>query len=45
MEWNESLDQEEVSQWYKQCGELVEKLNSYKASIVLLSGNKDDHIQ
>ena len=45
MECNESLDQEEESQWYEQCGELVEKLNSYKASIELLSGNNDEHIQ
>ncbi len=45
MECNESLDQEEESQWYEQCAELVEKLNSYKASIELLSGNNDEHIQ
>jgi len=45
MEYNESLDQEEESQWYEQCGELVEKLKSYKATIELLSGNKDDQIQ
>jgi hypothetical protein len=37
MDCNESLDQEEESQWYEQCGELVEKLDSYKASIGLLS--------
>jgi tRNA G10 N-methylase Trm11 len=45
MECNESLDQEEESQWYEQCGELVEKLDSYKASIELLSDNNDEHIQ
>ena len=45
MECNESLDQEEESQWYKQCGELVEKLDSYKASIELLSDNNDEQIQ
>ena len=45
MEWNESLDPGEDSQWYEQCGELVEKLKSYKATIELLSGNKDDQIQ
>jgi hypothetical protein len=42
MKFNESLDQEDESQWYEQCGELVEKLDSYKASIELLSGNHDD---
>jgi hypothetical protein len=42
MECNESLDQEEESQWYEQCGELVEKINSYKASIELFSGDKDE---
>ena len=40
-----TLDQEEESQWYEQCGKLVEKLKSYKATIELLSGNKDDQIQ
>ena len=45
MEWNESHDPEEDSQWYEQCGELVEKLKSYKVTIELLSGNKDDQIQ
>jgi hypothetical protein len=30
MEYNESLDQGEESQWYDQCGELIEKLDSYK---------------
>ena len=45
MEYNESLDQEEESQWYEQCGELVEKLKSYKATIELLSGTNDDQIQ
>jgi tRNA G10 N-methylase Trm11 len=45
MECNESLDQEEESQWYEQCDELVEKLKSYKATIELLSGNNDDQIQ
>ena len=45
MECNESLDQEEESQWYEQCGKLVEKLKSYKATIELLSGNNDDQIQ
>jgi len=45
MEYNESLDQGEESQWYEQCGELVEKLDSYKASIELLSGNNDEQIQ
>ena len=45
MECNESLDQEEESQWYEQCGELVEKLDSYKASIELLSDNNDEQIQ
>ena len=42
MECNESLDQVEESQWYEQCGELVEKISSYKASIELFSGNKDE---
>ena len=45
MECNESLDQEEDSQWYEQCGELVEKLKSYKVTIELLSGTNDDQIQ
>ena len=45
MECNESLDQEEESQWYEQCGELVEKLKSYKVTIELLSGTNDDQIQ
>ena len=45
MECNESLDQEEESQWYEQCGKLVEKLDSYKASIELLSDNNDEQIQ
>jgi hypothetical protein len=40
-----TLDQEEDSQWYEQCGELVEKLKSYKATIELLSGTNDDQIQ
>jgi tRNA G10 N-methylase Trm11 len=42
---NELLDQEEETQWYEQCDELVEKLKSYKASIELLSDNNDDKIQ
>jgi len=45
MEFIESLDQGEESQWYKQCGELVEKLDSYKATIRLLSDNNDEQIQ
>jgi tRNA G10 N-methylase Trm11 len=45
MKFNESLDQEEESQWYEQCGKLVEKLDSYKASIELLSDNNDKQIQ
>jgi hypothetical protein len=45
MEWNESLDPGEDSQWYEQCGELVEKLKSYKVTIELLSGTNDDQIQ
>jgi len=45
MDCNESLDQEEESQWYKQCGKLVEVLDSYKASIELLSDNNDEQIQ
>jgi hypothetical protein len=45
MECNESLDPGEESQWYKQCGELIKKLDSYKASIELLSDNNDEHIQ
>ncbi|MFN9981769.1 MAG: hypothetical protein ACK53Y_17720, partial [bacterium] len=45
MDCNESLDQEEESQWYEQCGELVEKLKSYKATIELLSDNNDEQIQ
>jgi D-mannonate dehydratase len=45
MECNESLDQEEECQWYQQCGELVEKIDSYKASIELLSENNDEQIQ
>jgi len=39
MEYNESLDQGEKSQWYDQCGELIEKLDSYKASVTFLSDN------
>ena len=42
MKYNESLDQGEESQWYDQCGELIEKLDSYKASIRFLSDNNDD---
>jgi hypothetical protein len=42
MEYNESLDRGEESQWYEQCGELIEKLDSYKASIRFLSDNNDD---
>jgi hypothetical protein len=45
MECNESLDPGEESQWYEQCGELVEKLDSYKASIELFSDNNDKQIQ
>jgi len=45
MECNESLDQEEESQWYEQCGEVIKKLDSYKASIELLSDNNDEQIQ
>jgi hypothetical protein len=45
MDCNESLDQEKESQWYEQCGELVEKLDSYKASVELLSDNNDKQIQ
>jgi hypothetical protein len=45
MEYNESLDQGEESQWYEQCGELIKKLDSYKASIRLLSDNNDDQNQ
>ena len=33
MEYNESLDHGEESQWYEQCGMLIKKLDSYKASI------------
>jgi len=39
MEYNESLDQGEESQWYDQCGKLIEKLDSYKASVTFLSDN------
>jgi hypothetical protein len=42
MKYNESLDQGVESQWYDQCGELIEKLDSYKASIRFLSDNNDD---
>jgi hypothetical protein len=42
MECNVSLDPEEESQWYEQCGELIKKLDSYKASIELLSDNNDE---
>jgi exonuclease I len=45
MEYNESLDRGEESQWYEQCGELIEKLDSYKASIRFLSDNNDDQNQ
>jgi len=41
MEYNESLDQGEESQWYEQCGELIKKIDSYKASIRLLRDNND----
>jgi hypothetical protein len=36
MEFIESLDPGEESQWYKQCGKLIKKLDSYKASIKLI---------
>jgi len=45
MEYNESLDQGEESQWYEQCGKLIKKLDSYKASIRFLSDNNDDQNQ
>jgi hypothetical protein len=45
MEYNESLDHGEESQWYEQCGKLIKKLDSYKASIRLLSDNNDDQNQ
>ena len=45
MECNESLDPGEESQWYEQCGKLIKKLDSYKASIRLLSDNNDKQIQ
>jgi hypothetical protein len=45
IEFIESLDPGEESQWYKQCGELIKKLDSYKASIKLLSDNNDEQIQ
>jgi len=45
MECNESLDPGVESQWYEQCGELIKKLDSYKASIELLSDNNDEQIQ
>jgi hypothetical protein len=45
MECNESLDPVEECQWYEQCGELIKKLDSYKASIELLSDNNDEQIQ
>jgi hypothetical protein len=45
MECNESLNPGEESQWYEQCGELIKKLDSYKASIESLSDNNDEHIQ
>jgi len=45
MKFYESLDQEEESQWYEQCGKLIKKLDSYKASIELLSDNNDEQIQ
>jgi hypothetical protein len=45
MEYNESLDQGEESKWYEQCGELIKKLDSYKASIRLLSDNNGDQNQ
>jgi hypothetical protein len=45
IEFIESLDQEEESKWYKQCGELIKKLDSYKASIKLLRDNNDERHQ
>jgi hypothetical protein len=45
MECNESLDPGVESQWYEQCGELIKKLDSYKAIIELLSDNNDEQIQ
>jgi len=45
MELNESFDEEEECQWYEQCGELIKNLDSYKASIKLLSDNNDDQNQ
>ncbi len=45
MKYNESLEQGEESQWCDQCDELIKKLDSYKASIRLLSDNNDDQNQ
>jgi hypothetical protein len=45
MECNETLDPGEECQCYEQCGKLIKKLDSYKASIELSSDNNDEQIQ